>query len=182
MTSYLKYIARATHFKGYAIHSPFLFNLVSDVTANKHPFYTFRQAKQQSRLRFYKQTSGIKWKSYKGLFRLLNGINPCRCYVLGADHQDLSMFQQLGKPFLTTDVIPPMQQNDVLFISTNVSSLHLDKKQSLPTVVVKQPEGKNKGIWKEICGNSQVCTLQFYGFGVAFSRPELPKRSYRIIY
>jgi predicted O-methyltransferase YrrM len=39
--SYLNYLLKARHYKGYGIHSPFMFELVSEVLWEKHPFYSF---------------------------------------------------------------------------------------------------------------------------------------------
>ena len=41
--SYFKYLLKAKHYKGHGIHSPFMFELVSDVLWEKHPFYAFEQ-------------------------------------------------------------------------------------------------------------------------------------------
>ena len=39
--SYLKYLLTARHYKGHGIHSPFMFELVSEVLWERHPYYAF---------------------------------------------------------------------------------------------------------------------------------------------
>jgi len=41
--SYLKYLLKAKHYKGYGIHSPFMYELVREVLWDKHPYYAFSE-------------------------------------------------------------------------------------------------------------------------------------------
>ncbi len=41
--SYFRYLLKSKGFKGHGIHSPFVFELITEVLYDKHPFYAFRQ-------------------------------------------------------------------------------------------------------------------------------------------
>ncbi len=44
--SYLEYLFKARHYKGHGIHSPFMFELVSDVLFDRHPYYAFDEIRR----------------------------------------------------------------------------------------------------------------------------------------
>lgn len=44
--SYVNYLIKSRHAKGYGLHSPFVFNLVRDVFYSKHSYYSFEEIKE----------------------------------------------------------------------------------------------------------------------------------------
>ncbi|MGQ1890355.1 O-methyltransferase [Thermophagus sp. OGC60D27] len=48
--SYLKYLLKSRHRKGYGIHSPFVFYLVRELFGEEHPFYAFKKIDAAKRM------------------------------------------------------------------------------------------------------------------------------------
>lgn len=61
--SYLKYLFEAKHVKGHGVHSPFAFDLISNICEEKNPYYIFSQI-ESLREKYLKNKSSIYVEDY----------------------------------------------------------------------------------------------------------------------
>lgn len=110
LKSYLQYIIKARHRKGYGLHSPFVFNLVREVFYCRYPYYAFEEidryrnklnhskdvyemtdygagsvrfSGKARRVGWVAQRSAIDKKYGELLFRLLQHLKPPQVVELG---------------------------------------------------------------------------------------------------
>lgn len=76
------WIRRFRHRRGYGVHSPFAFGLITDVVYERHPYYAYRDLKQVRR-RLPKGTCVYTQRVDKLLFRLANHVAPQRVLEVG---------------------------------------------------------------------------------------------------
>ncbi|MDD3040212.1 hypothetical protein [Bacteroides sp.] len=92
------WLSRFRHRCGYGVHSPFAFNLISDVIYEKQPYYAYyslasEQKKMSCEIGWYKETQKIN----RLLFRLVNKIQPSTIVEVGCLSVS-SLYLQSGKP------------------------------------------------------------------------------------
>ena len=77
----LRWVVRFRHRRGYGIHSPFAFGLVTGVVYERGRYYAYDALSE-----IYKAAPhryGLRWKDCQLLFRLANFQHPATCLLLG---------------------------------------------------------------------------------------------------
>lgn len=181
-----KYAARANHFKGYAIHSPFIFGVVSDLIYAKHPFYSFGHLRDfYSHLSRTEKKLALSLKDAFRFFRLLNTLKPTHIKSFGVDRFDVFLLHQFRLKKRENDTTS--KECVLIYLAGNEEGEWKQVSHNLASNdncvwVVKNPNTLNKENWKQLISNSTVSSsITFYGLGVAFTDAVLPKKNFRIV-
>ncbi len=87
------WIARFPHRKGYGIHSPFAFNLVTGVIYEEGTFYAYESLAQER-----KHRGGAEEKDDRLMLRLINDHQPRTCLVAAACDCEALRYLEAGCP------------------------------------------------------------------------------------
>lgn len=179
----IKYTVKASHFRGYGIHSPFIFKVVSDLIYAKHPFYSFGELHQ-----FYRKLSGkerklaLTLKNANRLYRLVNTLQPTEIASYHPDRLDAYLLSTLKA------ASPHTAHCKVLHYVGHHANPHWKAaaNNTAPNDgavwVVKHPDTLNKGVWNVLLEGGKIsASLTFFGMGIAFTNSALPAKNFRIV-
>lgn len=188
----LNWLLRFRHRRGYGIHSPFAFNLVTDVVYNCAAYYAYRPLAAHYHVH-RKELSPLRLKDCKLLFRLSNYQHPREVLLMGyPTNHPLAHYLALGSrqahftalDFSKKDKTPPAPQ--LLLASPTWPQVAQSLLEHLPPgalLIVQQVGGRNKAAWNDICRhpNAQV-TFDLRDWGLIFNLPQLQRAHYLINY
>ena len=153
------WLSRFRYRCGYGVHSPFAFDLITNVIYEKMPYYAYASLKQEqkkvSRERGWKKGSQ---KVNRFLFRLVNNIQPATIIEVGRPSVS-SLFLQSAKP-----------SADYLFAS-DLSDLFLDADTPVDFLYLndyRQPELMEKVF--EVCVRRTTLKSVFVLHGICYSK------------
>ena len=183
----LKHAVRFRHKRGYGVHSPFAFSLITDVIYEKMPYYAYASLeKEQKRLVRERGYSRGSQKVNRFLFRLVNKVQPATIVEVGRPSV-ASLYLQSAKPsaeylfasdlselFLDTDV--PV---DFLYLNDYRNPELLEKvfdicvrRTTLKSVFVVHGicySKEMKALWKRLQEDERVgITFDLYDLGLLF--------------
>lgn len=184
----LRFIKSANHFKGYAIHSPYIFKVVSNLIYSKHPFYSFGTLSETyGQLSKAEKKIALSLKDGFRLFRLLNTIQPSKIRVYAPDRFDSSILNSFSNSTSKGNSIPSDSIKTVLFLSKIQISewkelQKMYRNDTSAVFIVKHPNTFQKKVWMEVLQmNTITSAITFFGMGVAFTNVHLPKKNFRIV-
>lgn len=184
----IRFIKSANHFKGYAIHSPFIFGLVSNLIYCKHPFYSFGHLSQTySQLSKTEKKAALSLKDGFRLFRLLNSIQPTRIKAYAPDKFDVAILSSFNKSVPKGNKEASDSIKSVVFVSNLQTNewkgiQKMYGKDASVVFILKHPNTHQKKVWMELLQmNTITSSITFYGMGVAFTNVHLPKRNFKIV-
>lgn len=177
------FFKQLTHFRGYGIHSPYLFGLVNDMLLNSYPFYCF-EALAQFRNAFKNNEAkhALTLSSGLRLFRALNSINANKTYAFQPDFFDKAILTSVGSytEWPTEGFTYEGENSSVLFYLCADVTQYTDSffgecsKMKCAIIVVKCPFSQNKVLWqkalKQISARSSIA---FFEYGFIFTNPEI---------
>jgi len=190
------WLRRFRHRRGYGIHSPFAFQLVTGVIYEKAPYYAYRElAEARKHL-----PQALSERNDRLLLRLINhhraktcvvagrhtaltrrylqaGCRPCR--ILALDDPDPAALRRLLRETGGTEMLCLLGCPDwpALFRAA------LPHCTSRTLVVAEGIHRWHKGSWKEVENDPAVrVTFDLYELGLAYFHRHLPKQSYLINY
>lgn len=183
LLSRFRFFKQLTHFRGYGIHSPYLFGLVNDMLLNSYPFYCF-DALEQFRNAFKKSEAkhALTLSSGLRLFRALNSINANKTYAYCPDFFDKAILTSVGSytEFPTEGFTYEGENSSVLFYLCADVTQYTDiffcecSKMKHAIIVVKCPFTQNKALWqkalKQISAHSSIV---FFEYGFIFTNPDI---------
>ena len=158
--------------KGYGVHSPFAFDLLTNVLYNKEKYYAYAE-----------MDKGLHWwqkgrvRSQRHLaFRLCNYHRPHTMYCEGLDYalREACQYGSQGMAILprgTKDVA------DMVFVDGKDEEAmdHVGE----GTMLVLKNKDKCRGFWKRIKEDERVTvTFDLYDVGIAFARKDLCRQHY----
>lgn len=180
----LRYTLRARHRNGHGIHSPFLYNLITQLQEKRHRYYVLDKLNQ------YPGLNKIDIENGERLFRLLQNIPNRRNAVSWSSNEGLNRYLQAasGRPASEQN---NMDYWDVVLLDSSVHPDLLSKQfeQSLNKIhensvfVLNQPYKKAAALccWKKWQQHSKcTASLDFYTMGILLFRTDLEKRNYLI--
>ena len=92
----LRKIRKIRHRKGYGVHSPFAYNLITKVIEEKSGYYAYQSIDGLHRTLHDKVKSNRR--KYRLLFRLVNRFKPQIIVELGSGGGDSTLYLQQGSP------------------------------------------------------------------------------------
>ena len=92
----LRKIRKIRHRKGYGVHSPFAYNLITKVIEEKSGYYAYQQIEGLHRILHDKQS--LNKRRYRLLFRLTNRFKPQTIIEGGSEGGYSTLYLQKGCP------------------------------------------------------------------------------------
>ena len=160
--------------KGYGVHSPFAFDLVTNVLYNKEKYYAYEEIDR-----------GLRWwekgrvKSMRHLaFRLANYQEPRTFYCKGVDK---ALWDACRYGSRNMKMLPPgsTEKADMVFVSgaDEEAMQHVGE----GTMLLVKDINNCRKFWDRVKDDARVTvTFDLYDVGIAFARKELNKQHYKI--
>jgi hypothetical protein len=176
---------------GYGIHSPFVFDLITNVIEEKRPFYCYKPLSEKYR-DFKKINKGVLPKKvYELYFRLTNKFKPKSIFISGADaviaSDYLTAFSKNVEWFTGETEDIDIKRKFDLIICGNLPQHSVDKLflcANENTLIILSGINKSsaeKRLWREICQSPNVSvTIDLYQTGLIFCNPKLHRKTYII--
>ncbi|KAA6344801.1 hypothetical protein EZS27_007592 [termite gut metagenome] len=187
----------------YNVHSPFAFNLITQVIYEKKPYYAYREVKIEERKQVRLRGKGWIHESKKInrlLFRLVNMAQPDTIVDVGTLSSS-SLYLQAGK--LSADYVSASDLTE-LFLEKDVAIdflyLHNDKNPALVEDVFQVCAGRihqqsvfviegicyskqMKNLWKRMIADDRVgVTFNLYYAGILFFDKTKVKQHYKVCF
>ncbi len=168
------WLLRIRNRKGYGVHSPFAFDLVTNVLYNKEKYYAYEQMDRD--LKWWER---VRVRSMRHLaFRLANYHAPRTLYCKGLDQPlwDACMYGRKSMKML-----PPgsTDRADMVFVTgaDEEAMRHVGE----GTMLLVKDINKCRKFWNRIKDDARVTvTFDLYDVGIAFARMDLKKQHYKI--
>lgn len=169
------WLRRIRHRRGYGIHSPFAFNLVTEVIYNRQEYYAYAPLKQHFRLH------GHRLKTAKLLFRLSNDIQPDRiCLFIDVPEAEQAYLQAgCMKAEICKEQTDTVHRQLIIDDGTHYD--HYLPTISPDDVLIILNLLHNKKAFKAIQQDEQSCvTFDLYDLAIVFFNHRLTKQHYII--
>lgn len=186
-----RWIVRFRKRKGYGVHSPFAFGLITGVVYEKGIYYAYSNIDKTYRENVH---SSKTWrlKDYKLLFRLANFQHPKRGWIVGPNaHNLLEKVLSLGCQsciYETTrdEDASSCGQYDLIIATEgwenrNKKWLHYLHEGGM--LIVKGVGRKQRAAWLQLLGQPEAqVAFNLYDFGIVFFHPNLQRQHYVVNY
>ncbi|MDR2385121.1 MAG: hypothetical protein LBD80_05600 [Tannerella sp.] len=181
--------------KGYGIHSPFVYDFVTNVIEEKRPYYCYeRLSEKYLALKTHNSKSLPGRKEYELLFRAANKIKPQNCLVI-ADDEGLSAlyataFSDSAQCVAMKRILPhncKNQKYDLIvcrhFTREVVFKLmEYTKDDTLMIVSGIRNSDLERKLWHTLCAHPKVSvTIDIRNTGCIFFHPQLHRKTYKSI-
>lgn len=165
----LVWLRRIRHRKGYGVHSPFAFNMLTQVIYAPGQYYAYRELNALFSLRDRLMRPRRRAVD-RLLFRLSNALQPSTFCLLGASERALRHVEagcSSARPAL------PAQQNIAMLYVAKEGLSALDAVAEGGFVVVDHLRN-NRALWKQIRADERfTVTFDLHDVGLAFRRSDL---------
>lgn len=188
------WLARLRHRCGYGVHSPFAFELITNVFYEKTPYYAYEELKQ-------KESSGKKLgktsrKVKRLLFRLVNRFQPQRIVDVGLPSSAISYLQAAKKDTFYTIItynshwVQPIEDFfDFIYIHHPDDPYFVEKtfnqyvkyahEKTVCIIEGIYQSGDMKKLWRKLCQEEVVgITFDLYDLGIIFFDRKKVKQHY----
>lgn len=170
--------------RGFGIHSPFVFHLITEVFKDKYQYYAFDELEECKEVCSKKELEG-----YKLIYRLANHLHAKSIYINNSDKigcrvlSGLGSGVQLRKSFLLTDVpdILVLDRVDIDYYERNKTAVNHVFSESQNTVVIKNmyKDDALYKMWSELKREAKV-SIDLFNLGILFFDKKLQKGNYRL--
>ena len=197
----LRWVRRFRHRRGYNIHSPFAFNLVTDVIYERGAYYAYND------LRTLRKTipSKLRERDDRLLLRLINASMAKEALVVGDNLQMQTAYLRAGRPSclfreFTVSDLRSSKGNALKIHPVSIDFLYIDAPQDLwpmawKTVLPKRGEKaffvvrgihrskKDFDAWQRLIKEQAVrVTFDLHDFGIACFEARFNKENHLINY
>jgi hypothetical protein len=189
---FLSRLKRIRYCCGFGIHSPFAFQLITQVIYERSPYYAYaeiEQARPSERGGAGSETRKVK----RLLFRLVNRFQPAVILEIGAATTDTSLYLKRAKTgadyYPAVHLLPELQPVDFVYVhyQPDLPSLReklddcLARVTSASVLVLSGIgyTGQMKCLWKELQKDDRVgVTFDLYDVGILFFDKKMIKQHY----
>lgn len=185
-----KGVRKLRHRKGFGVHSPFAYSVITEVIEEKIPYYAY-----SSMQRRYDKKSNIPFKTVCLLFRLANRFR-CRNIAILGDEQYATMplreVDTRNTITIINDAAAMEVSEDVKYDMIVVNLNPLTDDVSLSTWLMSHtapesvifvkgvlPSHRLECVWDAICElDNMPITMDLYDYGLAIRKPNFFKQHY----
>lgn len=191
----LRWVIRFRHRRGYGIHSPFAFGLVTGVIYERGCYYAYDALREVYKAAPHRY--GLRWKDCQLLFRLANFQHPATCLLRGfkADSLPTDMVRAACphcRVLPGSRTIPGSDDNtplaDLIIMrdgweSTPSPQLLSTLREGGMLIVQHLRSTRQRQAWQALTEQpqAQVC-FDLHDFGIVCFRPQLQRQRYVINY
>lgn len=179
-----KYFFRIRKSRGFGIHSPFVFHIVTHIIKDKHPFYVFDLLTQN-----FQNFSFRDVKYAKIVYKVINELNINHVYCLSDRFivDKLILNNADTKFYFMNSILDVVDAYKVIYVGDEDLNLFADEStinilKSSNTLIVLSEMYRNEEtliVFKKLKNESTVCLDLFYR-GLLFFDSKLQKGSYSI--
>lgn len=183
-------VRKLKHRKGFGVHSPFAFAVITEVIEEKLPYYAY-----SSMQRRYDKKSNIPFKVVCLLFRLANRFRCHNIAILGEEQyavMPLTEVDSRNQLTLINDVQKLTEVADQKYDMIVVNANCLDDDQKLSewllshtadgaVIFVKGIQSGHalESVWDSFCDYDEMpITMDLYDYGLAIKKPNFYKQHY----
>jgi hypothetical protein len=184
-------LCRISHRKGYGIHSPFAFNLVTGVIYERGQYYAYEELGGGCD----NGVTDFPVRDLRLLFRLSNAAEPRRGLVLGAEMMAVRAYLERGASGCVWAEAEEGWMDDGAEVDLVYVGEGVNLAQVLPGVLRRASErcvvvvrriyrtAERLEAWETLRGDERVrVTFDLYEFGLAYFERRLNKEDYIICY
>ncbi len=183
-------VRKLKHRKGFGVHSPFAFSIITEVIEEKIPYYAY--ASMQRR---YDKKSSIPFKVVCLLFRLANRFRCRKIAIIGEEQYATMPLTEVDTRNVLTLIndAQAMQvtddlKYDMIVVNVNpfseastLSEWLLTHSAPESVIFVKgiQPRHLLETVWDDFCDHDEIpITMDLYDYGLAIRKPNFFKQHY----
>ncbi len=202
LTMRLNYHLKARYHRGYRVHSPFVYQLITDVFEGMYDYYAFEEIEVVRRSVKRSVRRGFLPRKYaQMLFRLINFFQPSYLVELGVGDgvtgQYLMAASRKAKNVWTDTVESPEALDSffsklspdlaILYASLTPEELKwavdaclkVHRDNTVLVVFGIRNDRAKRALWRELLNRPEVSlTMELNRMGLVFFRPELQHRNY----
>ena len=184
-------LCRISHRKGYGIHSPFAFNLVTGVIYERAQYYAYAELAEK----FAAEARDYPQRDLRLLMRLCNDAGPRRGIIICPENQAIPAYLKRGCAacrFTTHAAVP---QGDAGSIDWAYVGTDADLADALPGLLTLASDRcvivirgicrtpQTAAAWEQLKSDERVrVTFDLYDYGLAYFESRLNKEDYVICY
>lgn len=184
-------LCRISHRKGYGIHSPFAFNLVTGVIYERAQYYAYGELAEK----FAAEARDYPQRDLRLLLRLCNDAGPRRGIIICPENQAIPAYLKRGCTacrFTTHAAVP---QGDAGSIDWAYVGTDADLADALPGLLTLASDRcvivirgicrtpQTAAVWEQLKSDERVrVTFDLYDYGLAYFESRLNKEDYVICY
>lgn len=184
-------LCRISHRKGYGIHSPFAFNLVTGVIYERAQYYAYAELAEK----FAAEARDYPQRDLRLLLRLCNDAGPRRGIIICPENQAIPAYLKKGCTacqFTTHAAVP---QGDAGSIDWAYIGTDADLADALPRLLTLASDRcvivirhiyrtpQTAAAWEQLKSDERVrVTFDLYDYGLAYFESRLNKEDYVICY
>lgn len=183
-------VRKLKHRKGFGVHSPFAFAIITEVIEEKLPYYAY-----SSMQRRFDKKANIPFKVVCLLFRLSNRFHCRQIAIIGEEQyatMPLSEVDSRNQLTIITDAQGMTDASEQKFDMIVVNANYLDDEQKLSEWLFSHSQEESviffKGIqpghlletvWDDFCDHDEMpITMDLFDFGLAIKKPNFFKQHY----
>lgn len=169
--------------KGYGVHSPFVYDLITNVIEEKRPYYCYDSLQKKYLALRKKNGDFLSRKEYELLFRLANRFKPANSLIVANDNGLSVMYLAASsKDMICRTDIGGVEKQDMIvclvFQKNIVNQLIEYAKED--TVMAVYNIRKDRALWKTVCADVKVSvSIDLGRLGLLFFNPKLHRKTYK---
>ena len=184
-------IRKIRHRKGYGVHSPFAYGLITKVIEEKSGYYAYKQIEDLHRTLHDRQN--FNKRKCRLLFRLANRFKP-RCIIeCGSEDGYSTLYLQKGCPTARLFCIEEELDQHLIYLHSlsdasqyqeafEKISPHLCEKSIIIIDGIRQEKGIFR-VWENFSRNEKIrVTFDLYNLAIAICNPKLNKQNYIVAF
>ena len=181
-------LCRFRHRRGYGIHSPFAFGLVTKVFYERGAYYAYAPLRKMRRQIAHNTTE----RGDRLMLRLINAFQPNDCFIGGEQTQLTAQYLRAGKPscrFWPIESLDAAEELDMLYLDMPDwepwATKALTKMSNKGCIVVRgiHRNARMLKAWRRLTEQEVVrVSFDLYDYGVACVRQDLHKQDYIICF
>lgn len=184
-------LCRISHRKGYGIHSPFAFNLVTGVIYERAQYYAYGELAEK----FAAEARDYPQRDLRLLMRLCNDARPRRGIIICPENQAISAYLKKGCAACQFTTHAAVTQGYTGSIDWAYVGTDADLADALPRLltlasdrcvivirgICRTPQAA--AVWEQLKSDERVrVTFDLYDYGLAYFESRLNKEDYVICY
>jgi hypothetical protein len=180
--------------KGHRIHSPFVYELITNVIGEKIPYYCYEQLNKKYLAQRERNDKLLSRREYKFFFRVANKFKPANILVIADDSglsaMYVSAFSKRARCVVTDCSSFRDFRNEKydlivchFFMQDAVYKLFECVKDDTVMIVTGIRDSvADKDLWMSVCKHSKVSvTIDLYNTGLILFSPKLHRKTYKSI-
>jgi hypothetical protein len=179
---------------GYGIHSPFVYDLITNVIEEKKPYYCYEWLNKKYLSLRKRNNKFLLRKEYELLFRTANKFKPSNCFVMAEDSGlsalYVTAFSKDARCVFVDCPVPRDYGNEKYdlivcrcFTQDAIFGMFECVKDDTVMIVsgIRNSSTERK-LWQSVCRHSKVSvTIDLHNLGFIFFNPKLHRKNYKSI-